>query len=137
MIVMYSNSVIPALPSELLFDIFSICCSDGATIKGARAYSSQPSSSIPMPVVLSRVSSHRRQLATSYPSLWSDLRFKIRVANSVEDDDRQETRCCRVTEYFLQRASGAPLNLSFLRMLDHLGRRRNQLEVISEHEISP
>ncbi|KAK1216204.1 hypothetical protein PQX77_021173, partial [Marasmius sp. AFHP31] len=119
---MNSNAAILALPTELLLHIFSICCWDGTTIQvGYSRHLSRQDSKVPMPVVLSNVSSRWRQLASSFPTLWSRLRFEI-GGNSgeggVEEDDQKESeRSHRITKYFLRYASKASLDLVFAEVL--------------------
>ncbi|KAJ8088312.1 hypothetical protein PM082_022384 [Marasmius tenuissimus] len=119
---MNSHPPILALPTELLLHIFSICCWDGTTIQvGYSRHLFQQDLKVPTPVVLSNVSSQWRQLAKSFPALWSRLRFEIggdSGESRVEEDDQKESdRCHRITEYFLRCASEAPLDLVFAEVL--------------------
>ncbi|KAL0575265.1 hypothetical protein V5O48_006701 [Marasmius crinis-equi] len=111
------------LPTELIHYIFRIACENGSVIEAGNSF--REHIGMPTPVVLSFVCSRWRDIAISLPTLWSTLALDetgLRFQPYHDEDwqkeaesncNKEEERCYRIVQMFLERAGNSLLSLSF------------------------
>ncbi|KAK1235652.1 hypothetical protein PQX77_001117 [Marasmius sp. AFHP31] len=121
-----SSSPIHTLPTELLREIFMVCCEEYNILVIHIGGLDKRIGPFGTPVLaLSEVSSQWRELALSLGDLWSHIRYLIGQPSGIEKDDEADSQMCyEATKHYLDRAGTSPLTLSFHDNMDLAGTSR-------------